>query len=348
MRPDKTAGARNARKNFASAIFSATAGGLAAMFTLMLAGCATTPADVRQAAAPGNNSAADNVAPSLYSNDPAVRQAAIEELVKMEHTEAATEALLSATISPYPQVRGDVGAAILFSPQEDLDLYSITLVADKDPYVRKRMAEGLAAAGRAGPYAKTREAGIYLWGLEQDPDPQVRAAAAQGLGELGLDDPMVFALAALRTDPDPRVRAAAAEGLGVPARAYLAGERGPGWGDAQVDQFLASQVGGKMPTPVQARGEEIVAALCKTARTDNGEYVDVIYEEKWYGQNQREVTHWVAEAAAQALAVPGLKPRADVAAAQAAAAARVQAAAPQNLAEPEKVIIVHPMREDGS
>ncbi|MGA2052874.1 MAG: HEAT repeat domain-containing protein [Opitutales bacterium] len=339
MRPDETAGAPGARKILASAARAAAVSGLAA-----LAGCATTPDDVRREAAPGNDDAADRVAPSLYSTDPAVRQAAIQELLKMKNSDEATGALLSATISPDPDVRGDAGAAMLFQPQVDLDLYSITLVADKDPGVRKKIAEGLAAAGRDGTYETKLEAGIYLWGLEQDKDPQVRAAAAQGLGELGLEDPMVFALAALQKDPDPRVRAAAATGLGTPARLYLAGESGPGWGDAPVDKFLAGQVGGRAPTPVQARGAEIVAALCQAARLDDGEYVDVIYVDGWFGRDKVEEKHWVAIAAAQALSVPGQAPRADVAAAQAAAYARVPAVAPVIAPAPEKANMP-PMRD---
>ena len=311
----------------------------------MLAGCATTPADVHQAAAAGNDRAADQVAVSLYAKDPAVRQAAIAELLKMNHLDSATEDLLNATLSPDPAVRGDAGAALVFNPNADLDFYAITLVADKDATVRKRLAEGLAAAGRAGPYEKTRAAGIYLWGLEQDEDAGVRAAAAQGLGEIGLVDPMDFALTALRDDPEPRVRAAAARGLGAPARMYLAGERGPDWGDAEVQKFLTNGLGQRPPTPVQTRGEEIVAALCKAARTDDGEYVEALEVDGWFGRERVEEKHYVSLEAAAALTLPGKPPRADVAAAQAAAQARADARAPKQVEAPR--IFIHPLRGPG-
>jgi hypothetical protein len=310
-----------------------------------LAGCATTPADVHQEAAADNDRAADQVALSLYSKDAAVREAAIAELLKMKDLDAATEDLLNATLSPDPAVRGDVGAALVFNRNTDLDFYAITLVADKDATVRKRVAEGLAAAGRAGPYEKTRAAGIYLWGLEQDEDAEVRAAAAQGLGEIGLVDPMDFALTALREDPEPRVRAAAAQGLGAPARMYLAGERGPDWGDADVQKFLTNGLGQRPPTPVQTRGEEIVTALCKAARTDDGEYVEAQEVETWFGRELVEEKHYVSLEAATALTLPTQPPRADVAAAQAAALARAEARAPKSVEAPR--IYIHPLRGPG-
>ena len=311
-----------------------------------LAGCATTPADVHQQAAANNDRAADQVALSVYSKNAAVRQAAIEELLKMKDLDAATEDLLNATLSPDPAVRGDVGAALLFNRNLDMDFYAITLVADKDATVRKRMAEGLAVAGRAGPAEKTRAAGIYLWGLEQDENADVRAAAAQGLGEIGLADPMDFALAALREDPEPRVRAAAARGLGTVAQAYLAGERGPDWGDAQVREFLTSRLGQQVPTLAQARGEEVVAALCKAAWTDEGEYVEAYEVETWFSRQRVEEKHYVALEAAAALTVPGKPPRTDVAAAQAEAQARAPANTPQSVELPRGFI--HPLRGPGS
>ncbi len=293
------------------------------------AGCATTPADVRQMAAPGGDAAVDRIAPYLNSKNAAVRQAALEALLKMPDSYPAWEVLMNATFSPEPDVRGDAGAALLFHPHPDLDFYAITLIADPDPAVRRRLAEGLTAAGRAGPLEHTRDAGVFLWGLEQDPDPTVRAVAAQGLGELGLNDPIDFALTALRTDSDPRVRAAAAYGLGVPARAYLSGARGPEGEDPQVKTFLA-QSGLPVPdrTPTQARGEDIVAALCVAARKDAGEYQEIIYTDHLLGRGRSVETRTVAQVAAQALTVPGKPPRADVAAAQAAAAARARALPP--------------------
>ncbi len=291
---------------------------------LALAGCATTPQDVHQQAAAGDDQAVDKVAKALNSSNAAVRQAAIVELLKMKHSGLATDALLSATLSPNPAVRGAVGAALLFNANADMEFYAITLVADKDPAVRVQMAEGLAVAGRAGPYEKTREAGIYLWGLEQDENQAVRAAAAKGLGELGLQDPIKFALEALRTDPEPQVRAAAAQGLGTPARAYLSGERGPGWGDAKVEQYLTKQLGANPATPVQISGAEIVDALCRTAETDAGHYMEVVYVDTWFDRTASEHKRWVAVAAADALTVPGRAPTAKIAQAQAAANARAQ------------------------
>jgi hypothetical protein len=254
----------------------------------------------------------------------------------------AWEVLMSATFSPEPDVRGDAGAALLFHPHPDLDFYAVTLIADPDPTVRRRMAEGLAAAGRAGPLEHTRDAGVYLWGLEQDPDPTVRAAAAQGLGELGLNDPIDFALVALHTDTDPRVRAAAAYGLGVPARAYLLGERGPEGEDPRVKTFLV-QSGLPVPnrTPTQARGEEIVAALCKSASEDTGEYQEIIYTDHWLGRERRVETRSVAQSAAQALTVSGKTPRADIAAAQAAAAARAATITSSSSAQAWQLSLAH-------
>jgi hypothetical protein len=267
-----------------------------------LLGCATSPADISRWAALGGYDAVARIRPELHSTQAAVRQAAIAALMKMPDDPDALDALATATLSSDPTLRGDVGVAILFNPNEDLDFFSITLVADPDPAVRRQIAEGLAAAGRAGPLLITQRAGVYLWGLTQDHDPDVRAAAAEGVGSLGLNDPIDFALAALRHDPEPRVRAAAARGLGTLARAYLA--RGP----------VANAA-----SPTQARGEEIVAALCQVAREDQGKYTEVRTEQALFWTQRVEATRWVAAAAADALTVPGVTPRADVAAALAAA-----------------------------
>jgi HEAT repeat protein len=298
---------------------------LAGAFLLALAGCATTPADIGRLAAPGDDNAVAQVAPYLQSNNTLVRRAAIAALVQMPNNYAAMDALTNATLSPDPAVRGDVGAAIVFYPHPDVDFYALTLIADPDPGVRRRLAEGLATGGRAGSYEQTRQAGVYLWGLMQDSDPTVRAAAAQGLGELGLNDPITFSLDALRHDSDPRVRAAAARGLGALARAYLSGQPGPASHDQQVSAFLAAAAGLQRPTDTQARGEEIVGALCVTASTDAGEYEDVRITTTWFSRQRVVERHFVALEAADALTVAGQTPRADVAAAQ--AAARVRAAA---------------------
>jgi hypothetical protein len=269
-----------------------------------LPGCATSPADISRWAALGGYDAVAHIRPELHSNDAAVRQAAIVALIKMPDDPDALDALATATIWPDPAVRGDVGVALLFNPNEDLDFYSITLVADPDPVVRRQIAQGLAAAGRAGPLLNTQRAGVYLWGLTQDHDPDVRAAAAEGVGSLGLNDPIDFALTALRQDPEPRVRAAAARGLGTLARAYLAS--GPGL---------------NATSPAQMRGEEIVAALCQAAEQDKGKYNGVVTEQELLWTRRVEATCWVAAAAADALTTPGVTPRADVAAAVAAARA---------------------------
>lgn len=284
-------------------LFHATFFLAAIAWVLALAGCATTPADIQRWAAANDDSAVDHITPFLDSDDADVRQAAIAALMKMPDSDRAVDALAQATLSPILTERGDAGAALLFNANDGLAFYAITLVTDKNPSVRRRIAEGLAAAGRAGPLLNTQRAGIYLWGLTQDDDADVRAAAAEGLGTLGLNDPIDFALEALRHDPDPRVRAAAARGLGALARAYLAGE--------------------PLAAPAQARGEEIVAALCETARTDLGQFTEARIAETFFGQRRVDETHWVASAAADALQVPGKISRADVAAAQAAARARV-------------------------
>ena len=159
-------------------------------------------------------------------------------------------------------------------------------------------------------------------------------------------DPMDFALTAMREDPEPRVRAAAARGLGAPAQAYLAGERGPDWGDAKVQEFLTNRLGQQPLTPVQARGEVIVVALCKTAQTDDGEYVEAQEVDTWFGRERVETKRYVALEAAAALTVPGKPPRADVAAAQAAAQARGQAQTPKSVEAPR--VFIHPPRGPGS
>jgi len=306
---------------------------------MTLAGCATTPADVRAWAAPGDDGAAKKVEPALYSADPAVRAAALECLLKMTDSYTAMDAMMDATLSLDPGVRGDAGAALVFHPHPDLDFYSITLVADSNPGVRRRMAEGLAAAGRAGPLVKTQRAGIYLWGLLQDDNGEVRAAAAKGLGELGMNDPIGFSLDALRHDPEPRVRAAAASGLGELAHAFLNGERGPDWHDPAVEGFLNRQIASNFPTPTQEHGDEIVAALCQAAQSDDGKYLEITNEPTLFGHQRVVVTRWVAAAAAEALATPGKAPRAEVAAAIAAAQSRTQAELPS--VPPPAPVVLH-------
>jgi len=301
---------------------------LALLLAGALAGCATSPAQLQQWGDQGGYDSIQKLQPFLSSADPAQRQAAIAGLMKIAaakdtHDVAdAVTALIQATISPDPTVRGDVGAALLLNPNENLDFYSITLAADSSPVVRRKIAEGLAAVGRAGPLRNTQRASIYLWGLTQDNDAEVRAAAAEGVGSLGLDDPIGFALDALRHDPEPRVRAAAARGLGALARSYLTGGHGPDWRDPQVEQFLNQVGSGAARTPTQARGEEIVAALCQAAKSDDGTYSDVRYEGSWLTRHPIEEKHSVAAAAAAALTVPGQPPRADVAEAIATARAR--------------------------
>ncbi len=307
---------------------------LALLLAGLLAGCATSPAQVSRWADAGGYDSIRRLQPLLSSSDPALRQSAIAGLLKLaaskdEHDmQDAVKVLSAATVSPDPSVRGEVGAALLFNPEENLDFYSITLAADPDPAVRKKIAQGLAAAGRAGPLRITQRASIYLWGLTQDNDADVRAAAIEGAASLGLDDPIGFALDALRRDPDPRVRAAACRGLGLLAHAYLSGERGPDWHDAQVEQFLAQIGPGANRTPTQARGEEIIAALINAANSDDGTYDDVSFERHVFYTERVEETHYVASAAAAALTVPGLTPRPDIAAAIAAAQARVPAIPP--------------------
>jgi hypothetical protein len=262
-----------------------------------LAGCATTPGDIARWEALGGYEAVGRIQPELHSPKPELRQAAIAALLKLSNDQAALNALEIATLSPEPAVRGDVGVALLFNPNPDLDFYSITLIADPDPEVRRQIAQGLAAAGRAGPLLNTQRAGVYLWGLTQDANADVRAAAVEGVGGLGLNDPIDFALDALRRDPEPRVRAAAARGLGTPVREYLAGKT-------------------SSLTPV--RGEEMLAALCEAARTDKGKFSEVQTQRTLLWTQRVEETRWVAAVAAEALTVPGVKPRADVAAALAA------------------------------
>jgi hypothetical protein len=262
---------------------------------LLLAGCAITPADVQQWAATGGGDALPRLEAALASPNTATRDAAVAALIKLPDKVAAKQALMQAMLSPNPTVRGEVGAALVFNADADLDLGSISLVADPDPGVRRQMAEALAAAGRAGPMLNTNRAGIYLWGLTQDNDPEVRAAADEGVATLGLNDPIDFALTALVRDPEPRVRAAAARGLGVLAKIYLAG--------------------GRAPDVVQTRGEEIVQTLMASARLDSGQYSQVNLQQSWLFTYRVTETHWVATEAADALTVPNLVPRPDVAAA---------------------------------
>ena len=311
--------------------------GLVALLFLFgaLAGCGTTPAAVARWAAPGGYEAVKRVEPMMYSSDPALRQTAIAALVKLGDYDAVN-ALATATLSPTPFVRGEVGAALLFNANEELDLYSITLLADPSAEVRRLMAVGLAAAGKAGPLANTERAGIYLWGLTQDVDPDVRAAAIEGVGSLGLSDPIDFALEALRHDAEPRVRAAAARGLGALARAYLAGESGPDLRDPAVDQFLNKLGTPRQPTPTQARGEEIVSALCQAARTDEGKYTEIRVEPGLFSTKRFEDTRLVAMAAADALMISGRTPRGDVAEAIAAARAHEPPPPPKPLVLPPK------------
>jgi hypothetical protein len=269
-----------------------------------LAGCATSPADIAQWYSLGGYDAVAHIEPSLYSDNPTVRQAAVAALLKMPGDPAAITALMGATVSLDPAIRGSVGSALLLNPDEGLDFYSINLAADPDPSVRRQIAVGLATAGRAGPPLNTQRAAVYLWGLTQDHDADVRAAAVEGVTSLGLNDPIDFALNALRHDPEPRVRVAAVRGLGALARAYLAD---------------ANKLSASTPTLPQARNEEIVAALCQTAREDKGRFWEVRVDDYWLWTWRVEQTRWVASAAADALTIPGATPRADVAAAIATA-----------------------------
>jgi len=260
---------------------------------LLLAGCATTPAEIQRLAATGGPEAIPRIEDGLTSGNATVRLAAVNALINLPDQAAAKKSLTQAMLSPKPTVRGEVGAALIFNADADLDLGSISLVADPDPGVRQQMAEALAKAGRSGPLLTTKRAGIYLWGLTQDNDPDVRAAAAEGVATLGLNDPIDFALTALVRDPEPRVRAAAARGLGMLAKIYLAGDHAQGI--------------------VQTRGEEIVSTLMQSARLDNGQYEQVNFQQSWLFTHRITETHWVAVEAAEALSVPGLTPRADVA-----------------------------------
>jgi len=269
-----------------------------------LAGCATTPAEIARWETLGGYEAVGRIQPELHSPKPELRQAAITALLKLSDDQAALNALEIATLSPEPAVRGDMGVALLFNPNESLDFYSITLVADPDPVVRRQMAVGLAAVGRAGPLRNTQRAAVYLWGLTQDADADVRAAAVEGVGSLGLNDPIGFALDALRHDPEPRVRAAAARGLATLAQNYLAG------------RAVVKLPGAAAPTP--ERCEEVVAALGEAARTDKGKFSEVQTQRTLLWSQRVEETRWVASVAAEALTVPGVLPRADVAAALAA------------------------------
>lgn len=277
---------------------------------LALPGCATSPADISRWAALGGYDAVARIRPELYSDQPALRAAAIAALLKLSDDPDAAAALAIATVSPDSELRAEVGAALLFNPNEDLDFYGITLVADPDPVVRRQIAQALAALGRAGPLRNTERASVYLWGLTQDKNPDVRAAADEYVGSMGLNDPIDFALNALRHDPEPRVRAAAARGLGTLARAYLAGQRGPS----------ANSSGANSPLlPGREKCEEIVTALCQAALTDKGKYTDLHFDQERLWSRRSEDTHWVAAAAADALTVPGITPRADVATALAVA-----------------------------
>jgi hypothetical protein len=275
---------------------------------LLLAGCATTPADIQRWAASNSADTVPRLEAALESSNTATRESAVNTLIHFPDQVAAKKSLARAMLSPNPIVRGEVGAALVFNADADLDLGSISLVADPDPGVRRQMAEALAAAGRAGPLLNTNRAGIYLWGLTQDTDPDVRAAAAEGVATLGLNDPIDFALAALVRDPEPRVRGAAARGLGVLAKAYLSG--------------------GQVPGVVQNRGEEIVATLMQSARLDKGQYEQVNLRQSWLFTRRVTETHWVAVEAAEALTVPGITARADVAAAIAAGRAHVPSTPP--------------------
>ncbi len=281
---------------------------------LLLAGCATTPADVQRWAATGGADTVPRLEAALESPNAATRQAAVKALINFPDQATARQALTQAMLSPNPIVRGEVGVALIFNADADLDVGSISLVADPDPGVRRQMAEALAAAGRAGPLLNTNRAGIFLWGLTQDTDADVRAGAAEGVATLGLNDPIDFALAALVRDPEPRVRAAAARGLGMLAKAYLSGSQVPG--------------------AVQTRGEEIVTTLMQSARLDNGQYDEVNLRQSWLFTRRVTETHWVAAEAAEALTVPVVTPRPDVAAAIVAGLAHIPAASPSEPRRP--------------
>ncbi|HTB62401.1 MAG TPA: HEAT repeat domain-containing protein [Opitutales bacterium] len=275
------------------------------------AGCATSPSDISKWYSLGGYDAVAHIEPSLYADDPALRQAAVDALLKMQGDPAALTALMGAMVSINPEIRGSIGATLLLNPDENLDFYSINLAADPDPSVRRQIAQGLVAAGRAGSMINTQRAAVYLWGLTQDPDADVRATAVEGVTSLGLNDPIDFALTALHHDPEPRVRVAAVRGLGVLAQAYLSGTKNPSTPVASPATILT-----------QARNEEIVAALCQTARQDTGRYLDIQVDEFLLWTWRVNQTRWVASAAADALTIPNSTSRADVAAAIAAAHAR--------------------------
>ncbi|HSQ20890.1 MAG TPA: HEAT repeat domain-containing protein [Blastocatellia bacterium] len=143
----------------------------------------------------------------LKSSDTEERREAAMRLSQLEG-DNATSALLSALSDHSPIVRAVAAAGL--GERADISVVpalAARLASDKDVFVRKTIAYGLAS------FTST-ERTLALTGALKDKDPEVRGAAAVSLGDHP-DPAAISALGAALSDKNPFARAAAARALGV-------------------------------------------------------------------------------------------------------------------------------------
>lgn len=146
-------------------------------------------------------------AAQLKSGDLEERRDAVVSLSRLDG-----DAALSALVSALSDVSSSVRAHVLTSLGERSDPKVVPLIvsrlaSDKDPFVRKAAAYGLAR------FSVAERTAALITALK-DKDPEVRGAAAVSLGDHP-DSSAVAGLAASLSDKSEFIRAQAARALGV-------------------------------------------------------------------------------------------------------------------------------------